>query len=77
MVGSLIATDTLVDVLSTELRAHAVPFPPRVTAQDSIRRTINHTQDVGLAFDAIVMFPRPLWLLELIGTAFMAATSDG
>lgn len=59
-----------------ELRALVAHGGVRLSpaADESLMRVLAHVGDAGVAADAILQVPRPLWLWELIGYALGLAT---
>ena len=56
-------TPQTVTRIANELRRRSIQPPSR----EAILKVLHRTQDWGLAVDALTMWPRPYWVVDLAG----------
>lgn len=65
------------ELLANKLRAelHRKNSPDHKLAAPTLRRVIQHIGHVDIAVDAMLMYPRPLWLVEIAGAHWITPGS--
>ena len=65
------------ELLGNKLRAELarIGTPDHKLADATLRRVVSHVGRVDIAVDAMLMYPRPLWLVEIAGAHWITPGS--
>lgn len=64
-------------LLANRLKAELtrIGSPDRALTDATLRRVIQHIGRVDISVDALLMYPRPLWLVEIAGAHWITPSS--